>query len=64
MLGQDLASWTQRLVASGGGPVVLRAEDVSRDELAALAQIVIEQVQEKRSTWDGGTCLPRRRGRR
>jgi len=50
VLGQDPASWVQHVLASGSDPV-LRAEDVSRDELVALAQAVVERVQEKRSTW-------------
>ncbi len=51
VLGQAAETWAQRLIANGSGPVALRAEDVGRDELAALAQAVVEQVQEKRSTW-------------
>ena len=50
ILGQDAANWAQHILASGADPVV-RAEDMSRDELVALAQAVVEQVQEKRSTW-------------
>ena len=50
VLGQDPASWAQHILATGADPVV-RAEDVSRDELVALGQAVVEQVQEKRSTW-------------
>ena len=50
VLGRDAASWAQHILDTGRGPV-LRAEDVSRDELVALAQAVVEQVQEKRSTW-------------
>lgn len=51
VLGQDAETWADRLIASGSGPVALRAEDVGRDELVALGQAVVEQVQEKRSTW-------------
>ena len=50
VLGQDSAGWAQHVIATGSDPV-LRAEDVSRDELVALGQVVVEQVQEKRSTW-------------
>ncbi len=50
VLGRDAASWAQHILDTGSDPV-LRAEDVSRDELVALAQAVVEQVQEKRSTW-------------
>jgi conjugative relaxase-like TrwC/TraI family protein len=50
LLGQDAASWAQHVLATGSDPV-LRAEDVGRDELVALGQVVVEQVQEKRSTW-------------
>lgn len=50
VLGQDAASWAQHVLATGSDPV-LRAEDVNRDELVALGQAVVEQVQEKRSTW-------------
>jgi conjugative relaxase-like TrwC/TraI family protein len=50
VLGEDAAGWAQNVLGTGGDPV-LRAEDVGRDELAALGQAVVEQVQEKRSTW-------------
>jgi conjugative relaxase-like TrwC/TraI family protein len=50
VLGQDAPSWAQHVLATGSDPV-LHAEDVSRDELVALGQAVVEQVQEKRSTW-------------
>lgn len=50
VLDQDAASWAQHVLATGSDPV-LRAVDVSRDELVALGQAVVEQVQEKRSTW-------------
>jgi conjugative relaxase-like TrwC/TraI family protein len=50
VLGQDPASWARHVLATGSDPV-LRAEDVSRDELVALGQAVVEQVQDKRSTW-------------
>jgi conjugative relaxase-like TrwC/TraI family protein len=50
VLGQDAADWTQQVLATDRDQL-LRAEDVSRHELVALAQAVVEQVQEKRSTW-------------
>ncbi len=49
-LGQDAASWAPHVLATDSDRV-LRAEDVSRDELVVLGQAVVEQVQEKRSTW-------------
>ncbi len=51
VLGQDAETWADRLLATSSGTVVVRAEDVSRDELVALGQAGVEQVQEKRSTW-------------
>lgn len=51
VLGQEATNWAQRLIAAGSGGAAQRAEKVSRDELAALGQAVVEQVQEKRSTW-------------
>ncbi|MHB1539003.1 MAG: MobF family relaxase, partial [Solirubrobacteraceae bacterium] len=52
VLGQDATSWAERLLAHGGQRApVLRAEDLARDDLAALGQRVVEQVQAKRSTW-------------
>jgi len=50
LLGQDAAGWAQHVLASGADPL-LRAEDVGRDEVVALGQVVVGQVQEKRSTW-------------
>ncbi len=51
VLGQDAPAWAQRLVTTSRGRLVVRVEDVSRDELAVLGQAVVEQVQTKRSTW-------------
>ncbi len=50
VLGQDAASWAHHILATGADPL-LRAEDVGRDELVALGRVVVEQVQERRSTW-------------
>ena len=50
VLGQDAETWARHILATGADPL-LRAEDVSRDELVALGQVVVEQVQEKRATW-------------
>lgn len=51
VLGQDAAAWARRLLDTGDRPAVVRAEDVIREDLAALARSVVEQVQTKRSTW-------------
>ena len=51
VLGQDAASWARHVLAVTSGTAAVRAEDVSRDELLALGQAVVEQVQQKRSTW-------------
>jgi conjugative relaxase-like TrwC/TraI family protein len=51
VLGQGATSWAQHVLVTDSGRVALRAEDVGRDELVALGQAVVEQVQEKRSTW-------------
>jgi conjugative relaxase-like TrwC/TraI family protein len=50
VLDRDAAGWAQHVLATGSDPV-LCAEDVGRNELLALGQAVVEQVQEKRSTW-------------
>ncbi|TWE13064.1 conjugative relaxase-like TrwC/TraI family protein [Rudaeicoccus suwonensis] len=51
VLGQDPRAWAGALIANRAHPSIVSAEDVSRDEFAALSQAVVEQVQEKRSTW-------------
>ena len=50
VLDQNATSWAQHVLAGGSDPV-LRVEDLTHDELVALGRAVVDQVQEKRSTW-------------
>jgi len=52
VLGQDAHTWAEHLLAPSGEQVpVIRADDVTLDEVTAVARVVVEQVQAKRSTW-------------
>jgi len=51
VLGQDAPSWAEHLLAAGEPSPLIRAEDVTLDHVAAVAQVIVEQVQAKRSTW-------------
>ncbi|XPP27947.1 MAG: MobF family relaxase [Leucobacter sp.] len=50
LLGEDATTWA-REVASNNAPLLLRADDVPLDIVAALGHSVVEAVGEKRSTW-------------
>ncbi|MGO9791380.1 MAG: MobF family relaxase [Solirubrobacteraceae bacterium] len=51
VLGQDAPTWTEHLLAAGEPSPLIRAKDVTLDEVTAIGQVVVEQVQAKRSTW-------------
>jgi conjugative relaxase-like TrwC/TraI family protein len=51
VLAHDAPTWAQQLLATSTRPPVLRAEEVALDDVAALGQVVVEQVGMKRSTW-------------
>lgn len=51
VLGQDAHTWAEHLLAAGEPSPLIRAKDVTLDEVTAVAQVVVEQVQAKRSTW-------------
>ncbi|HVW40231.1 MAG TPA: MobF family relaxase [Amycolatopsis sp.] len=51
VLGHDPAIWAHHLLSDNVCPPLLRAEDVSRDDLAALGRAVVEQVETARATW-------------
>ena len=52
MLGQDARAWAEHLLAPSGEQVpVIRAKDVTLEDIASVGQAVVEQVQAKRSTW-------------
>ena len=50
LLGEDATRWA-RTVAANDAPLLLRADDVPLDVIAALGRSVVEAVGEKRSTW-------------
>jgi len=50
LLGEDATTWA-RTVTANDAPLLLRADDVPLDIVAALGRSVIEAVGEKRSTW-------------
>lgn len=51
VLGQDAPTWAKHLIASHPGALIIRAEDVTLEDVAALGQAVVDQVQVRRSTW-------------
>ncbi|MDJ1115099.1 MobF family relaxase [Microbacterium dauci] len=50
LLGTDATSWA-RGVTANETPLLLRADDIPLDVIAALGQSVVEVVGEKRSSW-------------
>ncbi|HKU11126.1 MAG TPA: MobF family relaxase [Sinomonas sp.] len=50
VLGSDATSWTPTVIAKKA-PLLLRADDVAPEVVAALGRSVVEAVGEKRSTW-------------
>lgn len=50
LLGADATSWA-RTVTANDAPLLLRADDIPLEVIAALGQSVVEVVGEKRSTW-------------
>lgn len=50
VLGSDATAWA-RTVTANEAPLLLRADDVPLEVIAALGQSVVEAVGEKRSTW-------------
>jgi conjugative relaxase-like TrwC/TraI family protein len=51
VLGQDARAWAEHVLAAGEPAPLIRAKDVTLDEVTAVGQVVVEQVQAKRSTW-------------
>jgi conjugative relaxase-like TrwC/TraI family protein len=53
MLGEHASTWAKRLLVASAEQAapLIRAQDVTREDLAAIAQAVVEQTQAKRSTW-------------
>ncbi|WP_299088473.1 MobF family relaxase [uncultured Microbacterium sp.] len=50
LLGEDATPWASTVTANDA-PLLLRADDVPLDVVAALGRSVVETVGEKRSTW-------------
>lgn len=51
ILGSDATSWARTVTAAKEEPLLLGADDVPLDVIAAIGQSVVEVVGEKRSTW-------------
>ena len=51
VLGRAAPSWAQHLLDTSDRMSAVHAEDVSRDDLAALGRVVVEQVETTRATW-------------
>jgi hypothetical protein len=51
VLGQDARAWAEHLLAAGEPSPLIRAKDVTLEDIASVGQAVVERVQGKRSTW-------------
>ncbi len=51
ILGQDAVGWARGLLAEAPAEALVRADDVPLDEVQRLADVVVEQVADRRSTW-------------
>lgn len=51
VLGEDATTWTQQLLSHGSGASLLRAEDITAENLKEIAGGVLDQVADRRSTW-------------
>ncbi|WP_446686071.1 MobF family relaxase [Microbacterium arthrosphaerae] len=50
-LGREATSWAHGLVADSAGPTLMRAMDLSPQQLATLGNSVMVTVADKRTTW-------------
>lgn len=51
VLQRDACAWAEQLLAASAHAGLIRGHDVTREQIAAAGQAVVEQVQAKRSTW-------------
>ncbi|MFI8632316.1 MobF family relaxase [Microbacterium sp. NPDC077663] len=51
VLDEDPLGWARKVVAAGSREALLRADDVTLEEIDRLALVVVEQVADRRSTW-------------
>lgn len=51
VLGDDATAWAAKLLSSGDGVPLLRADDVLLDSIAELGRLVVAAVSQERSTW-------------
>ncbi len=51
VLQHDACVWAEQLLAASAHSGLIRAHEVTREQIAAAGQAVVEQVQGKRSTW-------------
>ncbi len=51
MLGEDAPTWATALLAGSAGGPLLRADDIPVEDLAQVAEVVVQQVGDRRATW-------------
>lgn len=51
VLGQEATTWASYITSNNPRPMLLRADDLTADEIRDMAAVVVTQVGEKRSTW-------------
>lgn len=52
ILGEDATTWAQHVLARDSSEARLRADDVSLDQIADLAAVVLLEVSNRRSVWN------------
>jgi len=50
-LGRDATGWARELVQAGTDEALLRADDLPLDEIQQIADVVVANVADRRSTW-------------
>jgi len=51
MLGEDAPTWASALIAGSSTEPLLRADDIPLEDIATVAEAVVEQVGDRRATW-------------
>src|SRR5699024_9542028 len=51
VLGEDAPTWASALLTGSAGEPLLRADDIPLEDLDEVAEVVVQQVGDRRATW-------------
>src|SRR5699024_1562954 len=51
VLGEDAPTWSSALLTRSAGEPLLRADDIPLEDLDEVAEVVVQQVGDRRATW-------------